>query len=88
MDYWTPFNDHSEFELTDLLYIHVQMLGGNINKLLDIFATYLRKYDGQPTYSSCAELDSVIDSLQVGAIGWESFGIRYSGERWIILPFG
>lgn len=81
MDNWTPFNDCSEFELADLLYTHVQMSGGNINKLLDIFAAYLCKYDGWPPYSSCAELYSVIDSLQVSAIGWESFGVRYSGER-------
>ncbi|KAF8549271.1 hypothetical protein OG21DRAFT_1421617, partial [Imleria badia] len=80
-DDWTPFNNRSEFELADLLYMHVQMSGGNINKLMDIFTAYLHKYNGQPPFSSHAELYGIIDSLQVGNIGWESFGVKYSSDR-------
>ncbi|KAF8552429.1 hypothetical protein OG21DRAFT_1477771 [Imleria badia] len=80
-DDWRPFNDCAEFELADLLYTRIQMSAGNINQLLDIFAACLHKHGGQSPFSGCAELYNAIDSLQVGDIGWESFGVAYSGDR-------
>ena len=77
---WGPFSDCCEFELADLLYTQIQMSGSNVNKLLDIFAAYLHKHGGWPPFSSCAELYDIIDSVQVGDIGWECFGVKYSGD--------
>ena len=57
------------------------MSGSNVNKLLNIFAAYLHKHGGRPPFSSCAELYDIIDSVQVGNIGWECFGVKYSGDQ-------
>ena len=80
-DDWFPFNDHAEFELTDLLYTQIQISNSNLNKLLDIFTAYLYKHGDRPPFSNCAELHSVIDSLQVGEAGWELFGVKFSGDH-------
>lgn len=80
-DDWSPFNDRAGFEFADLLYTQIQMSAGNINRLLDIFTSYLHKHGGHTPFGSCAELYATIDRLQVGDIGWESFGVTYSGNQ-------
>jgi Plavaka transposase len=70
-----------EFELADLLYTQMQMSSSNVNKLLDIFLAYLHKHGDRPPFSSCAKLYNVIDSMQVGDIAWDCFGVKYTGDR-------
>lgn len=80
-DDWAPFTDRTQFELADLLYTRIQMSNGNINKLLDIFTACLNQHGDQPPFSNSAELHCVIDGLQVGEARWESFGVKYCGDR-------
>ena len=80
-DDWGPFRDHCKFELTDLLYTQIQMSASNVTKLLHIFTVYLQKHGERPPFTSCEELYSIIDDVEVGDISWECFGIKYSGDR-------
>ncbi|KAN0080179.1 hypothetical protein V8E55_009745 [Tylopilus felleus] len=80
-DDWGPFRDHCEFELADLLYTQIQMSASNVTKLLYIFTVYLQKHGERPPFTSCEELYSVIDDVEVGDISWECFGVKYSGDQ-------
>ncbi|KAF8123085.1 hypothetical protein EV363DRAFT_1404165 [Boletus edulis] len=80
LDDWSPFGNRAEFELADLLYTQIQMSATHVNKLLDIFTTYMHLNGGQPPFSNCSDLYDLIDRTRVGDIAWENFGIKYSGE--------
>ena len=80
-DDWTPYANRVEFELTKLLYSQIQMAGTHINKLMDIFSAFLRKHDDRPSFARAAEMYAIIDSIRVGEVKWDSFGIQYTGEK-------
>jgi hypothetical protein len=61
-DDWTPYDDHIQFELADFIFCHNQMLAGDINCLLDIWAATLFKHHDCPLFANINDLYETIDS--------------------------
>ena len=80
-DNWTPYTNRIEFKLTELLYSQIQMAGTHINKLMDIFSAFLKKHDDRLPFTSAAKMYAIIDSIRVGEVKWDCFGIQYTGEK-------
>ncbi|KAG6809100.1 hypothetical protein H0H92_001623 [Tricholoma furcatifolium] len=76
-----PFEDRTTFELADLLYRRAQMSNMDLNDLLQIWAATLQDDpDRVPPFMNNRHLLSVIDSIPLGDIPWQSFSVSYSGE--------
>ncbi|KAG2121976.1 hypothetical protein DEU56DRAFT_873692 [Suillus clintonianus] len=80
-DDWTPYRDRVEFETAEFLYVHNQMSAGDINILLDLWAATLLKYDDKPPFADCHDLHRTIDNTPLGDVKWQSFKVRYTGEK-------
>jgi hypothetical protein len=72
---WLPFESRAHFELADFLYKQNQMSGGNIDKLMQIWAS-LHPSDGSP-FASQKDLYEVIDSIEDGDAPWESVAMYH-----------
>jgi Plavaka transposase len=57
------------------------MSGGDINLLLNLWAISLMPYGAEPPFRNQDELYSCIDATTLGDIRWESFALRYTGQR-------
>jgi Plavaka transposase len=77
---WTPYRNRIEFETAQFLYYREQMSAGNINVLLDLWATTLLKHDERPPFANAADMYETIDSTPLGDIPWQSFSVTYSGD--------
>lgn len=77
---WTPYNNRSEFELADFLYRRNQMSAGNIDKLLDIWASTAEPSGAEPPFRNHEDLYKKIDSTPLGDTPWESFSIWYGQD--------
>ncbi|KAG2124061.1 hypothetical protein DEU56DRAFT_923674 [Suillus clintonianus] len=80
-DDWTPYRDRVEFETAEFLYVRNQMSAGDINILLDLWAATLLKYDDKPPFADCRDLHRTIDNTPLGDVKWQSFKVRYTGEK-------
>ncbi|KAG2159113.1 uncharacterized protein EDB93DRAFT_1283956 [Suillus bovinus] len=63
---WTPFRNHTEFETAEFLYKHNQMPAGQIDRLLDLWASTLTKHNDSPPFADHRDLYHVIDTLMDG----------------------
>jgi len=72
------FTSHAEFELTDFLFMEVEMSAGKIDRLMELFAAL--NPDCDPPFADHQELYNVIDSIPHGDIPWKCFTVSYSGE--------
>ncbi|KAH9163560.1 hypothetical protein EDB89DRAFT_2116421 [Lactarius sanguifluus] len=79
-DDWTPYQNRAEFELADFLYRRTQISAGNINTLLDIWASTLAPYGAEPPFRNHDELYDTIDLTPLGGIPWESFSVKYNED--------
>ncbi|KAH9943733.1 hypothetical protein B0H21DRAFT_779671 [Amylocystis lapponica] len=79
-DDWTPFNDRPSFEFAELMFKKVQMSGGNLDSLLQIWTAHnIINNRGQPIFESTEDMYATIDSIQHGDALWETFTVRYGG---------
>lgn len=76
-DDFSPFANHAEFELADLLFRKNQM--SNINELLQIWAATLPD-DQDPPFVNKQQLYDTIDAIEVGDAPWNSFSVSFDGE--------
>lgn len=72
---WSPFENRAHFELAEFLYKQNQMSAGNIDKLMQIWAS-LHPNDGGP-FDSHNGLYEMIDSIEDGKVAWESFTMNH-----------
>ncbi|KAG1724326.1 uncharacterized protein EDB91DRAFT_1269275 [Suillus paluster] len=80
-DNWTPFHNRAEFETAEFLYMQNQMPAGQINRLLDLWASTLTKHNDKPPFADHHDLYEVIDSSPFGDVKWQCFTVAYDGER-------
>ncbi|KAG1895801.1 uncharacterized protein F5891DRAFT_1130500 [Suillus fuscotomentosus] len=80
-DDWTPFHSRAEFETAEFLYTQNQMSAGQINRLLDLWASTLAKHNDRPPFADHRDLYTVIDSSPFGDVKWQCFMVAYDGER-------
>ncbi|KAG1805291.1 hypothetical protein EV424DRAFT_1474394 [Suillus variegatus] len=78
---WTPFQNRTEFEMAEFLYKHNQMPAGQIDWLLDLWASTLAKHNDNPPFADHHDLYHVIDSLPFGDVPWQCFMVTCDGER-------
>jgi Plavaka transposase len=57
------------------------MSAGNIDTLLNLWASTLFKYDDHPPFHDHKDLYDTIDATPLGDVPWESFSMSYNGER-------
>src|ERR1700679_1644611 len=80
-DNWTPYRDRIEFETAQFLYCQAQMSAPNIDKLLDLWASSLLKYNEPPPFAGHMDLYNTIDSTPLGDVAWQSFSLQYDSDE-------
>ena len=74
----SPFDSEAHFHFADFLYSKAQMPAKKIDELLKILSAL---YPDVPApFAHHREMYSVVDSIALGDIPWQSFTIRYNGE--------
>jgi Plavaka transposase len=96
-DDWTPYHDRVDFELTELLYLKVQMSGSSIDTLFQLWRASLINHGIPPDDISLFErgdsLLATIDSTPVGDVPWQGFTLSYEGPlpnnvpEWMTTPY-
>lgn len=76
---YSPFTNRGAFELADLIFRKDQMSGGNINELLQIWASTLPA-DEDPPFINKQHLYDTIDEIELGDAPWHSFSVSFDGE--------
>ncbi|ETW85213.1 hypothetical protein HETIRDRAFT_414303 [Heterobasidion irregulare TC 32-1] len=77
---WFPFHDRLEFETGEFLFRWQHMSNNGIDELMDLWAASLLKHHAEPPFSSHGDLDSVLDSIKVSDVPWQSFHVSYTGQ--------
>ena len=84
---WTPYRDRVDFELTEFLYMKVQMSGNAIDTLSQLWRASLINHGVLPDDINLFERNSslleTIDSTPVGDAPWNGFTSYYDGP---LLP--
>ncbi|KAG1730977.1 uncharacterized protein EDB91DRAFT_1307047 [Suillus paluster] len=57
------------------------MSAGDINILLDLWATTLLKHNDKPPFADCHDLYKTIDTTPVGDVKWQLLKVQYTGEK-------
>ena len=76
---FSPFENRTSFELADLLFRREQMSGGNINDLLQIWASTLPS-DQDPPFNNKQDMYDTLDAITEGDAPWQNFSISFNGE--------
>ncbi|KAI9432304.1 hypothetical protein BJY52DRAFT_1132806 [Lactarius psammicola] len=89
-DDWTPYHNRVEFELAEFLYRRVQMSGGSIDLLLQLWRASLINHGTPPDeinlFDSRDSLYATIDSTPFGDALWQGFSLSYDGPRPDVTP--
>jgi hypothetical protein len=78
---WAPFEDRVHFETAEFLFTRNQMPAAQIKTLLDLWSATLLKHDEGAPFEDAKELYDTIDSIPLGDVAWETFNMKYNGER-------
>jgi hypothetical protein len=86
-DAWDPFDDRTQFRMGEFLYKKVEMSAGDIDELMDIWATSKAIDDSDSDdsdefspFSSHEHMYATIDEIKHGDAPWKSFTISYAGH--------
>ncbi|KAG1906308.1 uncharacterized protein F5891DRAFT_1182556 [Suillus fuscotomentosus] len=74
---WTPFCNRTEFEMAEFLYMQNQMPAGQINQLLDLWASTLAKHGDKPPFADHRDLYDIINNSPFGDVNWQNFTVTY-----------
>lgn len=77
---WDPFDDELQFRLGDFLYRKVEMSGGNIDELMDIWASTKMEIEDFSPFDSHEHMYATIDAITHGDAPWKTFTTSYAGE--------
>jgi hypothetical protein len=76
---WSPFDSQAQFETADFLFKKAEMSRGNIDILMELWATTTG--DGQAPFRDHREMLATIDAINGGDAPWQSFIASYSGTK-------
>ena len=76
---WSPFHSQTQFETADFLFKKAEMSQGNIDILMELWASTNR--DGQAPFQDHQEMLATIDAIHHGDTPWQSFTASYSRTR-------
>ncbi|KAG1873124.1 hypothetical protein F4604DRAFT_1880988 [Suillus subluteus] len=74
-DDWSPFTDQAQFLLADFLFRKVEMLGPNIDFLMELWAFKAMKYEEDSPFKSHRDVYATIDTIQAGDVPWQCFTV-------------
>ncbi|KAG2133730.1 hypothetical protein DEU56DRAFT_757071 [Suillus clintonianus] len=80
-DDWTPYRNRLEFECADFMYTENQMSAGDINKILYLWGITLAVHCDNPPFADYKDLYNTIDATPLGDVAWESFSLKYNGDK-------
>ncbi|KAG2132524.1 uncharacterized protein EDB93DRAFT_1309634 [Suillus bovinus] len=80
-DDWTPYRNRLEFECADFMYTENQMSAGDINKILYLWGITLAVHRDNPPFADYKDLYNTIDATPLGDVTWESFSLKYNGDK-------
>lgn len=82
-DDWGPYGDKLRFETAEFIFQDVEMSSNNIDRLCGLWGQSLRSDQGGPSppFTDHKELYETIDATPLGDVRWESFKLKYNGER-------
>ncbi|KAJ7099636.1 hypothetical protein C8R43DRAFT_1092365 [Mycena crocata] len=74
---YSPYADHLDFHLADLLYHKIQMSAGEIDELMQNWAARPESV-GDPLFADHDDLYATIDATEIGHVPRESFKVTYN----------
>jgi hypothetical protein len=77
---WSPFASQTQFETADFLFKKAEMSQGNVDILMELWASTMTA-DGQAPFQHNREMLAAIDAIEDGDTPWQSFTANYSGTR-------
>ncbi|KIJ58801.1 hypothetical protein HYDPIDRAFT_101977, partial [Hydnomerulius pinastri MD-312] len=82
-DDWGPYGDKLRFETAEFIFQNAEMSAGEVDRLCELWGRSLQSDRGGalPPFTDHKELYETIDATQVGDVQWDSFTLKYSGER-------
>ncbi|KIO03187.1 hypothetical protein M404DRAFT_114065, partial [Pisolithus tinctorius Marx 270] len=80
-DDWTPYQNCLEFETAQLLFSQAQLSAGKINQLLHLWGLSLAPHQDTPPFADHTDLYKTINATPTGDAPWESFRLKYSGNK-------
>ncbi|KAI5994569.1 hypothetical protein F5J12DRAFT_907243 [Pisolithus orientalis] len=81
-DRWSKhINNHLEFETAQLLFSQAQLSAGKIDQLLHLWGLSLAPHQDTPPFADHTDLYETIDVTPTGDAPWESFRLKYSGNK-------
>ncbi|KAF9238354.1 hypothetical protein BU15DRAFT_88408 [Melanogaster broomeanus] len=96
-DDWGPYGDKLRFETAEFIFQNAEMSGGEVDRLCELWGRSLQSDSGGalPPFTDHKELYKTIDATQVGDVQWDSFSLKYDGERpsigdvppWMDIPY-
>ncbi|KAF8806880.1 hypothetical protein BYT27DRAFT_7223998 [Phlegmacium glaucopus] len=82
VDNYFPFANEQDFHLADFLFTQTQMSAGNIDILMNLWASRQESCNEEvdPPYAHARDLYSTINSIPLGDTPWEGFKVTYDGD--------
>ncbi|KAF8816181.1 hypothetical protein BYT27DRAFT_7077700 [Phlegmacium glaucopus] len=77
---WDPFDDEVQFRMGDFLYRKAGMSAGNIDELMDIWASSRAEDDESSPFTSHEHMYATIDAIPHGDAPWTSFTASFVGD--------
>ncbi|KAG1822438.1 uncharacterized protein BJ212DRAFT_1200859, partial [Suillus subaureus] len=65
---WIPYNDRVKFKTAEFLFTYNQMSAKQIDKLLNLWAMTLIKYNDTPSFANHKDMYTTIDVMSLGNI--------------------
>ncbi|KAG1875663.1 hypothetical protein F4604DRAFT_1581761, partial [Suillus subluteus] len=78
---WTPYDSCVAFKMAEFLFTRNQMSAGQIDTLLNLWASTLIKHQDTPPFSSHRDLYNTIDMTPLSGVTWENFLMTYNSVR-------
>ncbi|KAI6105120.1 hypothetical protein EV401DRAFT_2060651 [Pisolithus croceorrhizus] len=76
---WGPYGSQLHFETAEFIFREAEMSASKIDKLCHLWGH--SSSGGQPPFTDHKELYKTIDATEVGDVRWNSFKLKYNGER-------
>ncbi|KAI5987021.1 hypothetical protein EDD15DRAFT_2372740 [Pisolithus albus] len=82
-DDWGPYGNRLRFETAEFLFQNAELSAGEVDRLSELWGHSLQTDGGGmlPPFTDHKELYQTIDATQVGDVRWDSFTLKYNGER-------
>ncbi|KAI5982905.1 hypothetical protein EDD15DRAFT_2391024 [Pisolithus albus] len=78
-DDWGPYGSRLRFETAEFIFREAEMSASKIDKLCYLWGC--SSSGGQPPFLDHKELYKTIDATELGDVRWNSFKLKFNGER-------